>query len=304
MSRPDTKFTIRVPATSANIGPGYDVIAMALEIYNDFVFEVGGKEKLKIEVAGEGAAEIPTNDSNLVYQAFLEGFKHYNLRPPNLYIKQTNNIPVSRGLGSSASAILAGLMLAKALIGKKFTKPALLELAVEMEGHADNLTAAYYGGVVLNYEAGKATQIVKFLPPHPLAVALAIPEIKISTVKAREILPPHYPVRDVVTNLQNLALLIYALSCGEYELLKPALRDTLHQPYRAKLIPGFNEVFHAAVKAGAWGVALSGSGSTVIALCKNKALDIACQMAAAFAKQGISCKYMVSKISEKGAFVI
>jgi len=305
MSRPDPKkFIIRVPATSANLGPGYDAIAVALQLYNECRVKIGGISGLKITVTGEGARNIPRDGSNLVFRACALACRYFKTEIPPLSLHQTNHIPLSRGLGSSAGAILTGLLLAKALTGKKFTEALLLQMGAELEGHADNLTAAYYGGIVVNYEADHKIQAAKFLPRLPLKVALAIPDLKIATADARSILPEVYAVKDVVANLRNLALLVHALHCGDYELLKPALRDALHQPYRSSLLPGFSEALYAAMKAGALGAALSGSGSTLIALCAKTPARIAQAMAHQFITQGIACRTLVTEISATGAEVL
>jgi homoserine kinase len=297
------KITAKAPATTANLGPGYDVFGMALELHNEFEVVEGGEEKLVIEVEGDDGSEIPRDERNLLYRAISLCYEKAGKDIPHLGIKIKNHIPVTRGLGSSATASLAGVMIAHRLLNDAISEHECLNMAVDMEGHPDNLMAAYMGGIVINYNEDGNHHAIRIFPARPLEIALAIPETRISTSYAREILPPQYPVADVVTNLRNLALLISSLHTGRYELMKLALDDRLHQPYRAKLLPGFYEALDAARKAGAWGAALSGSGSAIIALCSHHTLEVATAMTRALAEKGIPCQYITTKISESGIHV-
>jgi homoserine kinase len=297
-------FTIRVPATSANMGPGYDIIAMALDIHNEFEITVGGKEHLKIVVEGEGIDDIPADENNLLYQALAAAYGKAHREIPNFIIKQTNRIPVSRGLGSSATAALAGVIIAKTLLGRALSRDVALKLAVEFEGHPDNVLAADRGGIVINYTDGRFFKSVSIKPPNPIEIALVIPRLKIKTDQARRLLPRSHTTADVVTNLRNVALLVSALHTGQYELLSMALDDKIHQPHRAKLLPGFDEAIEAAKKAGAYGAVLSGSGSSMVAFCRSGAEEISREMASVFLKEGIPCKNMATSITTTGVEVI
>ncbi|MHC9538959.1 MAG: homoserine kinase [Vulcanimicrobiota bacterium] len=297
-------FTVKVPATSANMGPGYDTIGMALNIYNEFSVTVGGKERLSIAIEGEGADELPKDDTNLVYRSFLKGCALARARVPNISLVQKNAIPVARGLGSSASAIIAGLVIAKKVFGEALSEEILVNAAAELEGHPDNTMAAYYGGVVINYLENRHYSAVKIHPSRPMEIALAIPEIKIKSREARELLPEQYPIDDVVATIRNMALLIASLYSGDYRLLGTALKDRIHQPYRAKLLPGFYEAVEASCRAGAWGAALSGSGSTTIAFCPDNPESAAKAMMQVYAEKGICCTWKTASLIATGAVII
>ncbi|MDQ7825605.1 MAG: homoserine kinase [Candidatus Eremiobacteraeota bacterium] len=300
----DSPFTVRVPATSANIGPGFDVLGIALAMYNTCTVCPGGT-KLTITVEGEGGdGEIPADEQNLLYRALSRGMSLAGKEVPPLAIRQHNVIPASRGLGSSASAVVAGLLAAQRLSGGTLTPEALTGLAVEMEGHPDNVLAALRGGVVIARRSGDSSVPLSVPLGAPLEVALAIPDIKISTSAAREVLPQAYSLTDVVTSLQSVSLLIYSLITGEHAYLRDAMTDRIHEPYRAPLIRGFREAVDAALACGALGACLSGSGSTVLAFCRGSSEAVAEAMASEFRKKGISCRACVTSITAEGARII
>ncbi len=296
-------FTVKVPATSANMGPGFDTIAMALDIFNEFHVTVGGKDGLTINIEGEGADELPGDDTNLVYRSFLKGCALARSRVPHLSLLQKNAIPVARGLGSSASAIIAGLVIAKKIFGEVLSEELLINAAAELEGHPDNTMAAYYGGVVINYLENRQYRAIRIPPAGHMEIALAIPEIKIKSSQARELLPAQYSMEDVVSTIRNMALLIASLYSGDYHLLATALKDRIHQPYRAKLLPGFYEAVEASCRAGAWGAALSGSGSTTIAFCPDHPENAARAMTQAYAEKGICCTWKTASLIATGTII-
>jgi len=296
-------FAVHVPATSANLGPGYDVIGMALEIYNRFEVTIGGPDRVSIEVEGEGAGELPADENNLIYEAFIAGCEMAGIKPPNIHIRQFNSIPLNRGMGSSATAVLGGLMIAGEIAGDRLDNETMLQKAIEMEGHPDNLMAAYMGGIVIIYKEGPTYRGAKFMPSNPLVAVLVIPDIQVSTKRARELLPDSYPIEDVVTNLRNISLLTLAFQSGNYGLLREAMKDRIHQPYRAELIPGFFDVVKAAEEKGAFGCAISGSGSTVIALCNENADEIADAMMSVFESRSIKCRSIQTQISGRGSYI-
>lgn len=295
-------FTVKVPATTANLGPGFDVFGMALDMFNEF--EVSPENELSIEVEGEGRDTIPRNDQNLIYQSFCDGFRKAGTDPTGIRIVQRNRIPLDRGLGSSATAILGGLLAASVFLGKRLSRQDVLNLAVEKEGHPDNVIAAFYGGVVINFRPNGGFRGYTIIPPEPLKVALAIPEITISTDKARTMLPESYALSDVVENLRNVSLLAIALQSGRYELLATAMEDRIHEPYRKKLIPGYDRIKRAALDLGAFGAAISGSGPTVAALCGKNGEEVAAAMGKVFEEENIPCACMVVNLSSIGAHII
>lgn len=303
-----SRFTVHVPATSANLGPGYDVLGMAVEVFNKFHFtivdgEKGTPGKVTVEVRGEGSGELPANENNLVYRAFAAGCRRAGAEAPEVHIVQENAVPLNRGMGSSATAALGGLMAAQRISGGQLDDESLVSMAVEMEGHPDNLMAAYLGGVVINYERDGGYHGAKFIPAKPLRAILVIPEIQVSTQKARKLLPGSYPISDVVAGLRNISLLIFALQSGRYEFLGEAMGDRIHQPYRAELIPGFYDAVRAAKDTGAYSCAISGSGSTVIALADKNEGEIAEMMRDVFQRRGIKSRSVITGISSRGAYV-
>ena len=298
------KFTLEVPATTANLGPGYDTLGVALDYCNLFHVRISDKKSTRFRIIGEGAETLPRDESNLFYRALKEGMEATGETLPPLEITLENKVPLNRGMGSSATAVVGGLLAARQLSSSGMDEETFTRLAVKMEGHPDNVTAAYIGGVVINYTCGSTSRTARFIPPKPLQVVLAVPEVEVSTREARKILPVSYPMTDVVENLQRVSLLIHALHTGEYHLLCDAMKDRIHQEYRAKLIPGFNQVSQAGYDAGAAGVAISGSGSTVAAFCTKEAPKVARAMENAFKNAGVNCRTIITGIRREGARIV
>jgi len=288
---------VRVPATSANLGPGFDVIGVALSIFNE-VWVEGSDKKLEIEIFNEGADKISKDENNLVYRSFCKVFERVNKNPKGIKLVLKNTIPLARGLGSSSAAIVGGLVAGNAYLGFPLNDEELLRMAVEIEGHPDNVAPALFGGVTI------CTQIPKLLcvklPIFELDVVLAVPDFEIKTSDSRKILPKEVPFEDAKMNVTNVAFLITALYTKRYDLLEIGMQDRLHQPYRSKLIPGFYEVLKRARQAGALGVALSGSGPTIIALTKSPQA-VAQAMAETFKEHGVNVKTLITHPQERGA---
>ncbi|MFN2465355.1 MAG: homoserine kinase [Candidatus Dormibacteria bacterium] len=265
---PDRKPGVRVtvPASSANLGPGFDVLALTLDLVN--VFDVWEQaEGVQVEVIGEGNGILPTDQSNLFYMTMNTFFTMAGHHPPGLLIRLQNSIPLARGLGSSASVIVGALLAARYLSGYAMDDDRLLDMAASLEGHADNVAAAHRGGCVmaLPQDGGRHT-VRKIIWPSRLGCALFIPELLVSTQSAREVLPESYGPVEVVFNLSRLALFISALQEDRIEDLVLATQDRLHQPYRAQLVPGLDKIIEVAEFNGAAGACLSGAGPTIIAL--------------------------------------
>jgi homoserine kinase len=265
----EKKIAVNVPASTANLGPGFDVLGMALNLYNTVVLEKMDNDCHIIEVNGEGHFSLPRDSNNLVARSvtFLmerAGYEDYGFK-----LTLDNQIPLMSGLGSSAAAIVGGLVAANALVGNPFSHSDVLQMAVEIEGHPDNVAAALLGGVVIvakDEESGEESYVYsRFVPKTDIRITAVIPEFNVSTIKARSVLPENVPLQDAVYNLGRIALLVTALREGDWDLLQVAMQDRLHQPYRCSLVPGLNEVFQAALDSGAYGVFLSGAGPTVIA---------------------------------------
>ncbi|HEV2282808.1 MAG TPA: homoserine kinase [bacterium] len=293
---------VRVPATTANLGPGFDALGLALRLHNTVALEAAAEPRIEIE--GEGAASLPRDPSHLAYRAALAVVEARTTRgaaPRAFHLRQHNRIPPARGLGSSAAAIVGGAAAANALLGGPLDTQALIDLAARLEGHPDNVAPAVLGGLVacVTTEAGKIrwTRLI----PKRLRVVIAIPAFAVSTAEARRLLPEAVPFRDAVFNVTRTALLVASLVEGRTEMLDEATRDRLHQPYRARLVPGLEAVFAAAREAGAHGVALSGSGPTVVAFGEAPAIGEA--MRRAFASSGAECRVIDAEVDTEGTVV-
>lgn len=295
---------VRVPGTTANCGPGFDAIGIACTIYNEIEVTLREEDRLTIEIYGEGRQNIPCDDRNVVWQSMRmlldkAGASHRGAR-----IKMVNHIPLSRGLGSSAAAIVGGLAAANAAIGDVFDRQAIFEMATAIEGHPDNVAPALFGGVTLSIVKDGRPQCMSFVPDVDLKMVVAVPEFSLSTKAARKALPMHVPLRDAVFNVGRAALLAGALIKGELNHLRYALEDKLHQPYRSDLIPGMRDVFQAANAAGALGTVLSGAGPCLIAFAADRTQEIGKAMTAAFRHRGVLAKYIVLDVDARGARVI
>jgi homoserine kinase len=305
--RPDRKPGVRVtvPASAANLGPGFDVLALALDLRNTYdVWEIG--DSLRVEVVGEGKATIPTDDTNLFHYAMQSFYALAGYQPQGLLIREHNMIPLARGLGSSAATIVGALLAARFVSGFQMDDDRLLDLAASLEGHGDNVAAAYRGGFNLAIpETGGRHTVRRLIWPRQLGCALFVPELLVSTESAREVLPESYNRDHVVHNLARLALFISALNEGRMEDLRIATEDKLHQPYRAELVPGLDRIIDAAVAAGAFGAFLSGAGPSILALHDNQASGrgekIARAMVRAAQEFGLEGKPLALDVSLQGA---
>ncbi|HKV45338.1 MAG TPA: homoserine kinase [bacterium] len=293
-------ISVRVPATSANLGPGFDALGLALRLHN--VLSLEAAERPEIDIDGEGARSLPRDPTHLAYRAAMavvarvEGEEAPASRAFRLH--QHNRIPLSRGLGSSAAAIIGGAVAANTFLGGPLDQQALLDLATEIEGHPDNVAPALLGGLVVCARTATGVRWMRLAPPT-LRVVLAVPDYHVSTDEARRRLPARVPFPDAVFNVTRAALLVAALIGGRPDLLDEATQDRLHQPYREQLVPGLTEVFAAARRAGAYGVALSGSGPAVLAFGDAPAIGPA--MAQAFETAGAACRILHAEFDGEGA---
>jgi homoserine kinase len=305
---------IRVPATSANLGPGFDCLGVALTLHNEL--EVSWVDEgtrghdlagcaVEVTIEGEGADALPHDRSHLAVRALEHGLDALggDTAPARLHLRQVNRVPLARGLGSSSAAIVAGLAAALALRGKPLDRAWLLEHAMHLEGHPDNVAPAIYGGATAAFvdETGRAGCLA--LAPPDLRVAVAIPGLHVSTAKARAALPSQIPLADAVFTISRAALLAASLASGRYDLLREACRDRLHTPYRAPLVGPFDAVAAAALEAGAAGVFISGSGPTMAAFTTGvlaSAQHIAECMAAVFRAHGITARAVACDLDRPG----
>lgn len=291
---------VQVPATTANLGPGFDCLGMALQLYNSVEMTETGTG-LHIEIHGEGNQDIPRDENNMVFQAARKVFKQAGLKPTGLRIKLSNNIPVARGLGSSTAAIVGGMIAANIISGNKLDNKDIINLAYSMEGHPDNVAAAVLGGIVVAVPADGEVRCIKIPPPRLLQAAISIPDFTLSTRTSRDVLPQQVPINDAAFNLGRVALLVSALYTGDINQFGVAMEDRLHQPYRTNLVPGMKKVFAAARLAGAKGITLSGSGPTIIAYSDGNMDLVARVMKDTFRQNGVKARSMVLGISPVGA---
>lgn len=257
------KVHVRVPASTANIGPAFDCLALALDLWNEAEFELGG-QGVQIDVTGEGAERLPRHERNLIYRAVSRVYEEVSeAAPQHIRIRCHNNIPLGSGLGSSAAASLAGLLGANALLGHPLKPELVMRLGAELEGHADNLAAALYGGLVLVKHSDWRLTAQSLACAQWPAVYVR-PEVRLSTRAARAALPKKVSMADAVFNISQALAVREALGSGDLAALADAMQDRLHQPYRLPLVPGAAEAMQAAASLGA-AAGLSGAGPGVIA---------------------------------------
>jgi homoserine kinase len=294
--------TITIPATSANLGPGFDCLGLALGLYNHVTFTAVSSPTLTIDVTGLDAAKVPTDETNVVYQSACHMFDRLGKRPSGLHIQQENNIPVGSGLGSSSTAVLAGLLGANALVDGHFSQADILAIAAAAEGHPDNVAPALLGGLVLGVMDGEQVHIEQ-LPIAQQQVVIVTPNFQLLTKDARAALPSQISRQDAIFNACRLPLLIRALETAAYRKLTLAMQDKLHQPYRLPLIPGMATAFEAAYGAGAAGVALSGAGPSLIAFAPDHHAEIAKAVTAVFQQNNLTCHSWILPIDTAGTLI-
>lgn len=255
-------ITVTVPATSANVGAGFDSLGLALSMHNVFTFE----ECDRIRISSVDGTHVPTGANNLVYRSARAVYDQLGIPLRGLRITQRNDIPMARGLGSSSACIVAGILGANALLGDKLTSRQMLTLATAIEGHPDNVAPAMLGGFVTSvYDEGQVYSVKKNIDEQ-LAFAAFVPDFRLLTSKARAALPDMVSHKDAVYNLSRAALATAAFCDGDYSLLGVATKDSLHQKYRLPLIDGGDEMFELAQDLGALAVYISGAGPTIMAV--------------------------------------
>ena len=324
-------ITVLAPATTANLGPGFDCLGMALDLWNRLEVLPAGSaadEDPLVEIAGEGVDELATDASNLTFRAMQFLFDEAGVAMPPLRLRCHNVIPLSRGMGSSAAAIAGGLVAANTLCDNPYSDNELLEMAATIEGHPDNVAAAVLGGLQLVVSADSsagptasgaglvpaspdtgtegATQLYTAPIPVPedIQAVLLIPESRIATADARAVLPAQVSVADAVFNMGRVALLVAGMALDRPQYLDVATQDRLHQPYRQPLFPAIKVIFAAARYAGALGVFLSGSGSTVLALTRGREMTVAYEMFEAARLTGIASRLEITRPTTQGAHVV
>jgi homoserine kinase len=296
------KICVSVPATSANVGAGFDAIGLALGLYNTVAFFPAEG----LEIFAADGTEVPGDESNLVYAAVRCLYEKAGETVPGLRIVQTNPIPMARGLGSSSACIIAGLLGANRMLGEPFGRAELLEFATEMEGHPDNVAPALLGGFVSSIRDGGKVYAVRRDLDDSLAFAAVIPDYPLLTSAARAALPQTVPHADAVFNLSRTALLGEAFCSGRHDLLPVVTQDRLHQRYRMALMPGAEYVFSAAKELGARAIYVSGAGSTMMAVVEQAdAYSFCTGMKAALAREAVCKNFALKRLSvdNRGATV-
>ncbi|KZL47663.1 homoserine kinase [Nodularia spumigena CENA596] len=297
-----SSITVTVPATTANLGPGFDCIGAALTLYNKFIFTSLDEGGLIIDVTGAEAEKVQTDESNLLYQAFVKLYQYIGQTPPSVKMEIQLGVPLARGLGSSATAIVGGLVGANQLAGAPLTQLQVMELAIAMEGHPDNVVPALLGGCRLAATSTENWSICDIPWDEDIVPVVAIPDFELSTSEARQVLPTQVSRADAIFNTAHLGLLLRGLQTGKGEWLSTALQDKLHQPYRQALIPGYDAVNAAAIQAGAYGMVISGAGPTLLALVDqlhSQAVEAA--MLSAWQSTGITAIVRSLSLDTQGA---
>jgi homoserine kinase len=297
--------TVTVPATTANLGPGFDCLGAALTLYNQFTFSrlPAGSDRVVMKVSGAEADQVSTDSNNLVYQAFTRLFQQLNQTPPPVQIEIQLGVPLARGLGSSATAIVGGLVGGNGLANTPLTQSQIMQMAVEIEGHPDNVVPALLGGARLAATGIDSPWEICEIPWHrDIVPVVAIPNFELSTQVARQVLPATYSRADAIFNTAHLGLLLRGLETANSHWLKAALQDRIHQPYRQSLIPGYEAVQSAAIGAGAYGMVISGAGPTLLALTAPETAEaVRSAMEDAWAGQGTTAQVKVLQIDTQGA---
>jgi len=294
-------FEIKVPATTANLGPGFDSLGLAMRIYNRVTVTIGGEEGMEIE--GFGADELPRDESNLMVNSAMALAEREGQALPAMHWKAQHDIPLARGMGSSSAAIVAGLMAADAALGLRTSRGVLTHLAADIEGHPDNVAPALVGGLTICMPGSEPMEVVRVRPLEALRLALLVPDYQLSTESMRRVLPREVAFVDAVFNLSRSAAMVAALEHGLWSTLKEACRDRLHQPQRMELMGCMKAIFAAAYEAGAHGVAVSGSGPTAVAFCTDRADEAAQAMLEAAKGAGVDAETRVTQPDLDGATV-
>lgn len=301
------KITIKVPATSANCGPGFDSLGFACNLYNYFTFELID-EGLVLEVFGEGENTLNASTENLAFLSFFTIWDKIRKNKTGLKITMENNIPLSRGLGSSSTAIVAGLMAANGLTGDNFSKDEILTMATNIEGHPDNVAPTIFGNFTISYldEMTKIPKSIVITPKNKIKFVAIVPNTPLSTKKAREVLPKDISHEDAVFNVSRVSVLIASLLSGDYSNLSVGLEDKLHQPYRLPLINCSSLVIERSKELGAYNTTISGAGSTLMVYLPIEldAKKVAENIVSYLKENNYDAKYFILELDSQGATVL
>ena len=296
---------LKVPATTANLGSGFDTLGMALNLYNIFtVTEILPEGEYRSEVWGEGVDLLKDARKNMLVTSYLKACEEWGLSPKGFAFESCNAVPLNRGLGSSSTAVVAGVSLANIISGANFPEAELLRVMTKIEGHPDNVVPCYIGGMTVSCWDGESLRYVR-LPalPEDLNVIAAVPDFEVHTEDARRILPESVPFRDAVFNVSHASILCAAWAMGRWDLLRVGMEDRLHQTHRAKLFPGetgekfFSEI---ANHPDCVATAISGSGPTMIAIVHGPAAKLSEAMCRIFTEGGVASHFFVLNCAPSG----
>jgi homoserine kinase len=290
--------SLRVPASSANLGPGFDALGLALGIYLDCQFRPG--EKLSIEVSGRDSGAISTGEDNLIWQTALAVAADTRSTISPIELRICNDIPLGKGLGSSAAALTAGVVIADRLLGLGWKRPRILDEAARLEGHPDNVAACVLGSIVASaIDSGGAVRAVRVEMPSRFGVGVVVPDFMLPTAVARSVLPDCYSREDAIFNVQRAALLVAALATGTVSAFPTALEDRFHQSYRAHLAPGLGDILKLRAP-GLLGCALSGAGPSIVVFYERGCEQVCDLVRQVLALHGHSSEALLAPIAEHG----
>ncbi len=294
------RVTVRVPATIANLGPGFDILALAIQLQNEVEATSEASGTLSIDPGPDAPEELRDPDRNLVYRAFTAACAAAGVAPPGVRLRCTSAIPMGRGLGSSAAAALAGVLAASFLAGLGWDEQQVIACAAEVEGHPDNVAAAMLGGLAVAVRAGPAIHLDV---PDSLRAVLFLPDAAMSTPSARQVVPASIGLDDAVYNAGRCALLVAALLTDRPELLGEAMRDRWHQPARSALMPHVPILIEAALDAGAHGACLAGAGPSVLALTGAASAPVEAALAEAASRAEVAGRVVTHRVRNFGTRV-
>jgi len=291
-------ISLRVPASSANLGPGFDAMGLALGIYLECQFRDSGQ--LSILVEGRDAEAISTGEDNLIWQTALAVARDMRMTMPPIELQIRNDIPVGKGLGSSAAALTAGVVIADRLLELHWKPLRILDEAARLEGHPDNVAACILGSVVASaIDSGGMTRTVRLNMPPQFGVGVVVPDFVLPTSHARSVLPDCYPRADAIFNVQRAALLMAAIATGSTSAFPAALEDKFHQPYRAALVPGLDDILKLRAP-GMLGCALSGAGPSILVFYERGYEQVCDLVRQVFALHGHASEVLLAPVAECG----
>lgn len=299
-------IVVKVPATSANLGPGFDALGLALDLWNEAEFNETMDGRVTVKVRGEGKDTLPSDASNSIVGAALSVYQLADKPCPGLQVKCINRVPLGSGLGSSSAAMLTGMLGANALLGNPFSRDEILKLAIETEGHPDNVAPAMLGGLVasiIHENQVVSLRLTLTSRRSAIHITVVLPDFEFPTRQARKLLPDQIDRKDAIYNISRAVIVTEAFRIGDMDMLGEAMEDKLHQPYRIPLIPGAQNAMDAMKQAGASAVALSGAGPSLIAFSSKREPAIGESAKRAFAEAELDSRVFQLKVNRRGADV-